>query len=80
MEDVGVVDGDVCGSLRKRKVSSRARAGSSSMQWRVLQRGARRPVMAPWPGPISMTVRVESVAEGVGDAEAGVFVDEEVLA
>jgi hypothetical protein len=53
------------GALRKRKVSSRARAGSNSMQWRRAQRfsacwpaPASRSVMAPWPGPISMTVRV----------------------
>ena len=36
--------------------------------------------MAPWPGPISMTVRVEVSPRDVGDAGAGVFVDEEVLA
>ncbi len=36
-------------------------------------------VIAPWPGPISMTRALAHVAESVGDGMAGAIVDKEVL-
>ena len=58
VEDVGFDDFDV-GVVAEAEAEFGGEGGVDSMAMRRRQRGARMLVMAPWPGPISMTVRVE---------------------